>query len=260
MTNIRKPTWLIDEVDDRIHGNLQLRRLLNAGFDRAGALVARADRVFDAFSLIILAMIGDSLPESLQDRSIVIPIKRKLPNEKVEPLDAAALAYLGQLGEKLATLAAQHHGELAAANPIMPEGMINRVADKWRMLLAIADAVGGHWPQTARLIAVRAAKGEEPAQSLGELVLFELRGIFAEDESNRLPSGYVVDSLSALEDRPWATFDRGRPITPQQLAQLLRPFGIRPRTIRFADTTAKGYYLGDCTDAFKRYLKPLTHD
>jgi hypothetical protein len=39
-----------------------------------------------------------------------------------------------------------------------------------------------------------------------------------------------------------------------RLAQMLRPFSIHPRTIRFGEDTAKGYNRIDFEDAFERYL------
>jgi hypothetical protein len=58
---------------------------------------------------------------------------------------------------------------------------------------------------------------------------------------------------------PWATWTRGRPITAHQVSKLLGPFGIpSPRTIRIGSRTNKGYRFDDFTDAFPRYLPPLT--
>ncbi|MBO0882038.1 MAG: DUF3631 domain-containing protein, partial [Mycobacterium sp.] len=38
----------------------------------------------------------------------------------------------------------------AAARPVMPKGVTDRSAEVWESLLAIADSVGGAWPQRAR--------------------------------------------------------------------------------------------------------------
>ena len=38
------------------------------------------------------------------------------------------------------------------------------------------------------------------------------------------------------------------------VAKLLRPFDIRPRTVRFGHATAKGYTRDRFTEAFERYL------
>jgi hypothetical protein len=61
--------------------------------------------------------------------------------------------------------------------------------------------------------------------------------------------------LNTLAERPWRRYHRGGPITPYQLAQLLRPFGIRSTTIRFEEGLAKGYYLRDFHEAFERYVR-----
>ncbi len=34
----------------------------------------------------------------------------------------------------------------------------------------------------------------------------------------------------------------------------MRPYGIRPKTIRIGETQAKGYVMEDCMDAFRRYI------
>jgi hypothetical protein len=39
-----------------------------------------------------------------------------------------------------------------------------------------------------------------------------------------------------------------------QIAAILSPFGIHPKTIRFGDRTAKGYLLAYLEDAFGRYV------
>jgi hypothetical protein len=46
--------------------------------------------------------------------------------------------------------AGDHAVTLAGADPAMPAGFVNRVADNWRPLLAVADVVGGEWPERAR--------------------------------------------------------------------------------------------------------------
>ena len=54
-----------------------------------------------------------------------------------------------------------------------------------------------------------------------------------------------------------AEFARGKPITPTQLARLLKPFDISPKTLRFGaeeGDTAKGYRRDWFEDAFERYL------
>jgi putative DNA primase/helicase len=71
----------------------------------------------------------------------------------------------------------------------------------------------------------------------------------------------TADLLQALTDddlKPWATYNRGRPMTPRQLAKRLDEYGIQPRTIRAGYGTAKGFTLDRFGDAFARYLSPTT--
>jgi len=65
--------------------------------------------------------------------------------------------------------------------------------------------------------------------------------------------------LTALEDRPWADYAHGEPLTPRHLASLLEGFRIRARHIRQGADTRKGYMRADFSDAFRRYLPPDPH-
>ena len=46
---------------------------------------------------------------------------------------------------------------------------------------------------------------------------------------------HLAAHLNALEGRPWHEYARGNPMSQNQLANLLRPFGINSNTIRFDD-------------------------
>ena len=43
-------------------------------------------------------------------------------------------------------------------------------------------------------------------------------------------------------------------MTELWLAQQLRPYGIKPRTIRIGEQVAKGYVKEDLMDTFRRYI------
>jgi len=248
-----KYTLLIDEAEAVLLASKALRSLLNSGHRRDGARVLRADGVFDLFCPKIVALLGE-LPPSLRDRAIVVGLKRKRPGETVAPLDEPAIARLKALAEQAARWADQQFEQLAAANPELPACVTNRTADNWRILLAIADAAGGRWPELARALAVRAAADTEATLSPGLLLLTDLRDLFGTLKTDRLATSEIIEWLPDREDRPWANYHRGRPVSAHDVARLLRPFGIQPKTLRFEGSTAKGYSLEDCQDAFERYL------
>jgi hypothetical protein len=148
-------TLLIGEAHSLILGNPQLQRILNAGHCRDAAAVARADGTFDLWCAKIIALIGE-LPASLADRALRIHLKRKRAGEAVTPLHAIVPMLQGLAGHA-ARWSAQHLDRITAADPVMPESVINRAADNWRPLLAIADMAGGRWPDLARALAIKAA-------------------------------------------------------------------------------------------------------
>ena len=142
---------------------------------------------------------------------------------------------------------------MRVAETEIPASLRGRAADNWRPLLAIADLAGGEWPAKARQAAEALEAGDD-AEGVGILLLRDLRELFEERETDRLPSEDIVKALSRMEDRPWPEFRRGKPITQRQLATLLKGFRVEPRTTRFDDgRRCKGYLGEDFVDAFSRY-------
>src|SRR6266699_4477623 len=78
------PTLLVDELDSFFCDNSALRNVLNSGHSRAGAVVLRAGGLFSTWAPKVVALIG-KLPDTLMDRSIVVPLKRTAPGESIKP-------------------------------------------------------------------------------------------------------------------------------------------------------------------------------
>ena len=145
--------------------------------------------------------------------------------------------------------------ELAAADPAMPEGIINRAADNWRPLLSVADPSGGDWPERARRAATELSTEGDDQSSIRVALLADIRAAFAAKGVDRLSSDELATYLGSLDNRPWPEYRAGKPISKTQVAHLLKPLGISSGTIRLPDgTTPKGYYLTAFRDAFARYL------
>ena len=68
----------------------------------------------------------------------------------------------------------------------------------------------------------------------------------------------MIAALCEDLEKPWATFDRGRPITARQLADLLRPFRIKSVDLRFGSQNLKGYRLDHFNDALSRYAPDVS--
>ena len=261
------PTLLIDEADTFAKDNEELRGLLNSGHTRRSAFVLRSvpvednqweARKFSTWAPMALAGIGRLFP-TLEDRSIRIVLKRKLPTEKVLRLpvrdDAEPFA---SLRRQCARWGHDHIEVLRSADPPQPPGLHDRAADNWRPLCAIAELAGGNWPGriTAAIAALTVTEGDN--EEIGVLLLKDMEHIFTEQKVDAISSEDLARQLHGLEERPWLEYGRERnPISKGQIARLLRPFEIRPRNVRIEETQAKGYRLDACQDAFQRYISPV---
>ena len=253
-----RPTLLLDEGDTFLSDNEEMRGILNSGHRRGGAVLRTIGddfepRQFGTYAACAIAMIGQ-LPGTLADRSITIELQRRLADETVEPFRLDRTQHLDRLASKVARWTADNADHLRTADPLMPPGVFNRIADNWRPLLAIADFAGGEWPKwVRRALAAIQARAEDT--SVRVHLLADIRTIFAARKLDRLPSLKLVEELIAIEGRPWAEWKAGKPLSQNGLARLLKPLKIRPGTKRIAgEKTAKGYDLSQFDDAFKRYL------
>ena len=190
-----QPTLLVDEADTFLHDNDELRGVLNSGHRKGGTVLRTVGddhepRAFKTFCPTVIALIG-TLPDTLHDRAVTIDLKRKLATETVAPFRPDRADHLDLLARKAVRWAQDNAEAIATADPKMPDGIINREADNWRPLLAIADAAGGGWPERARKAAEAAhiAAGGDEASRL-ELLLADIRDAFATDKATKVP-GHV---------------------------------------------------------------------
>src|SRR3954447_14544333 len=156
-----RPTVLYDEIDTvfgpKAKDNEEMRGLLNAGHRRgavAGRCVVKGKTVeteeIPAYCAVALAGLG-GLPDTILSRSIVLRMRRRAPRERVEPFRRRVHAAEGHaIRDRLAAWAAPVVEEAATRWPEMPPGIVDRDADVWESLLAVADLAGGEWPELAR--------------------------------------------------------------------------------------------------------------
>jgi hypothetical protein len=254
-----RPTLLVDEADTFLYDNDELRGVLNSGHRKGGSVLRTVGddfepRAFATFSACVIALIG-SLPDTLHDRAVVIDLKRRMPSETIEPFRPDRAGYLDVLARKAVRWAQDHADDVAAADPDMPPSIINRRADNWRPLLAIADVAAGDWPDRARKAAMQShIEAEDDDASRLELLLGDIRDVFTEKELAEISSADLVKSLVAIEGRPWAELGKSRkPLTQNRLARLLKPLPVIPENIRAGDKIPKGYVLKRFEEAFARY-------
>src|SRR4051794_1584006 len=116
----------------------------------------------------------------------------------------------------------------------MPSALDDRAADCWRPLLAIADSLGGTWPDAARRAAFLLSGGRDDRASGDELLLADVQRLFRARAGDRIRSSDLLSSLNELHDRAWAPRD-GDTLTAQELSARFKPFGVKPRKLYFPD-------------------------
>jgi hypothetical protein len=257
------PTLLIDEADTFVHGNEEVRGVLNAGHKRGGQVLRAVGddfepRAFRVFSPVAIAGIG-GLPGTIADRCIAISMKRAMQHELPSPIRTEAEAEAIRLSRCTVRWVADHKTAIAEAEPDMGE-LFNRIADNWRPLYVIADIAGDNWPELVRTAAIELTVKDDDDETTGVKLLADIKAVLTQAEMDPFNEAYVtsknlLERLTEMEDRPWAEFGRtGKAITTSRLARLLKPFLIIPEKVGPKDARVNGYPIRKFIEPFKRYL------
>jgi hypothetical protein len=150
-----------------------------------------------------------ALPDTLASRAIIIRMKRRAPDETVEPFRIRrAENEAAPLRESLVEWCCQHGDDLKAIEPDLPEGIDDRAADIWEPLIAIADAAGGDWPKAARAAAIHFTKeGADEGLTNGVELLEHIHQAFSDREV--VSTKELLQTLINRDESPWADY-RGK--------------------------------------------------
>lgn len=264
------PTLLLDEID-AVFGSTSertepLRAILNSG-NRRGVTVTRcvgkdhevAD--FSVFCPKVLAGIDKDqrVPDTIRDRAIAIAMRRRHSGEDVARFrERKADEAAAPIRERAAVWAPAVAHRLFEAEPALPDELGDRAADAWEPLFAIADLAGGLWPARARDAAITlSGAGETDETSTGTLLLSAMRRLLTGHTG--MPSADLLDAINLDDELPFGGWRDGKGLDARWLARMLKPYKIKPRTIRLGDDTLKGYRTVDLQDAWTRYLPSESH-
>lgn len=259
------PTLFIDEADTFIRENNEIKGLINAGHTRSNAYVIRVTgenhepkmyRVWGAKAFAGISL-EKHLPDATMSRGIVIQLRRKLSHESVSRLRHANKDLFTNITSKLARFSEDYSQLIRHSRIDLPDALSDRDQDNWEPLISIARSAGELWFNRAIAAALMLSNSGEKSVSVANQLLIDIQHIYAMKSVSRMSTANLISALIEDQEMPWATYNRGKPLTPSQLAKQLRPYNISSKTVRFGySNTLKGYDLEQFSDAFSRYLAP----
>ncbi len=236
-----------------------LRSIVNSGHRKRGT-VGRVEmngkkgvlQRFKVYAPAALAGIGD-LPDTILDRAVIVRMRRRGRGEAIEQYRERTARPIGEdLAHQLSGWAAEVEHRIGDPWPQMPRGVVDRPADVWEPLLAVAEVAGGDWPKRAREACVAFVSGaRNDTASLGQRLLADLRDVFG--DADKLASAEICRRLAAIEEAPWADM-YGKPMDPRRLARMLGEYEVASTKVRIGDTTPRGYLRETLVDPWARYL------
>lgn len=254
-----KPTILMDEFDTYSKENESLRGILNSGHNIFAAKHIRVNpdtnevESFDAFAPKAIAMIGKP-KDTIIDRSLIINLSRKKAEEIVKKQKLSYYPDTLNIRRQLKRWADDNAQNLQKSTAKVPDLGNDRMTDNWGPLFAIAENID--WGANAEWSMKELAKLHDEDESIGIMLLQDIYKIFLNANLDRISSEDLVNTLVAIEDKPWGEWYRGNPITKNTMARHLKQFAIKPKTIRIGTITKKGYDISQFKESFSRYLPP----
>jgi hypothetical protein len=256
---------LVDEAENLAWmSNRDLRAVIDSGHARDGSITRLRDgepHSYVTFAPMALASL-DRLPLTVIRQSVVI--RMKMATRELKRIEMR-LEDFDIIRNEIVDWC---QGRKLDPDPVLPDALNNRLADNWRVLISIADACSKDWGRKAREVAVRLSQRYSD-DDLRLILLSDIKAIFDTKAVDRITMAELVAELIALEGQPWAEY-RGvqddqtpRRLTTGILSNLLRPFGIRSKTIwppgqRAGQTSAKGYCSTQFAEAWAAYLREYT--
>ena len=216
--------------------------------------VTRKGKEYETFCFKSIAAIG-TLPTTIMDRSIVVPLIRKGAQEKVERYKAKEnddASVLRAMIERFVTdrsdqIQNAEPGELAMSN--------DRAADNWEPLFAIAHCAGPQWLKNAHQAASDLTPGDDEIPLVLEEFICDMVSIFVRTGADFISTFDLIEALCKDENKPWATYSRSQQkMSIHDLGKLMREAKVKVGEQKHdANGNRRGYYRRDVEHLFDGY-------
>jgi hypothetical protein len=250
-----KGTPLIDEFDEVLRNNPGVIGVLNGGIE-AGSKVTLVSKdgtvkTRETFGAKVLSGIG-GLPSTLNDRSILVRMRRKLHTEHlVKPHDRKeTLAFLKREIQQWCDA----NAAAVSSTKVEPLEVNNdRFRDNYEPLLKIAACISKELEILVRDAAVRMVNSQYEENIGGERLLADIKLVLDTSKKKEVGTNELLALLCEHEDSVWRRYKANSSITAVDLARELSLFNIRPVRIRNV-TQMRGYKREQFQEAFMRYV------
>jgi len=274
------PTVLLDQRDLLFGGDFpRLRGLLINGARRGATWSLSEGRksIQDADVFCPKAFAGDTvLPAAFNCFCVPITLYQKFFDPNLRKFDLPQARTAAQpLFERLRHWAAeavprlQEHPAFDFDQDQCEEVLLPRQQDCAEPLLLIAEFLGGEWPLKAWTAFVKLFEAHSEHEHIYvEQLLADVRAAFEviytqrylhglihdRDVPLRLSTQELLDFLNDRQERPWNTWNDGRPLTARNLGRLLGRIGVHSRSQRHdSENRGRGYDQDD----FKTHFEGL---
>ncbi len=197
------------------------------------------------------------LPSPIAGLAIPIQLHRKAPNEQLfelPPFDLEANDEFSALRAQIVRWWQDHAVEVDAYRPLDLDLGSDQAKETYHSLFAIASAIGPNTLQRA-VAAVKDVLAQDDIKSDGVRLLENMSELLKDYQHDKIYSQELTDLLCKNDDWPWATYPKGKPLTPTMLAAILKPYGPHTSPVRVDGGPVKrGYHLSDLRDTFALYV------
>lgn len=251
--NLSKRTLCLDEADTFMTGP-EFTNFLNISWMRETAFQERCVETkkgwepeeFSVWCPIIFARVGNIEEPTTRSRCILIKM-RKAKRDEIERFDRLPKIRVRKLGQELGKILQstrlRQRIRKVARTVAIPDELDWRTADNWRLLIAIADVAGGHWPETVRKAAIVLSGVREPSPY--ELIV-ELMHDLTKPSLMESDDGHsCIRSEDLVDECRQAGILNGLDANIPKLVSILSAAGIQTRRKRVKGKQRRVYVLAD---------------
>jgi hypothetical protein len=197
----------------------------------------------------VIAMIGQ-VPDTIADRSIVVPMSRKLVTETCAPL---AELNTTEIKSKCARFALDMAHFIAEAGKIRGEGLNDRAADTFDPLYVIARLAGAGWEQKLHTAAL-ALSSSALTNNSGSELLMDIFSVFIQSGREKILIRDLAFTLREGAHGVKSFALKYSSINEHRISEILRSYGIKTTTVRDRKEVGRGYGLAQFEQAIGRYV------